>query len=100
MRIATFNIRYDWKPDNISVRQSLDAFLNRDPLKEVAFHTLKGEQPWSARRIHVASHILDEGAVLAGQLLLLSKITETEVRPDKYLDSFSRGFIPPSDRSC
>ena len=69
MRIATFNIRYDCKPDNISVQQSLDASLNTDPLKDVAFQSLKGEQAWSARRIRVASHILDEGAVLAGQLL-------------------------------
>ncbi|KIK04815.1 hypothetical protein K443DRAFT_120801 [Laccaria amethystina LaAM-08-1] len=65
MRIATFNIRNDCKPDNISLQQSLDAFLNTDPLKEVAFQSLKGEQPWSTRRIHVASHILEEGAVLA-----------------------------------
>ena len=72
MRIATFNIRYDCKPDNISVQESLSASLNTDPLKEVAFQSLKGEQPWSARRIRIASHILDEGAVLAGQLLLPS----------------------------
>ncbi|EDR12123.1 uncharacterized protein LACBIDRAFT_292661 [Laccaria bicolor S238N-H82] len=77
MRIATFNIRYDCKPDNISIQQSLDALLNTDPLKEVAFQSLKGEQPWSARRIRVANHILDEGAILAAfQEALFRQVTD------------------------
>ena len=51
MRIASWNIRYDVKPDNIPLEHSLAA-LN-DPLLPPR-NTLVGEQPWSARRVAVA----------------------------------------------
>ena len=51
MRIASWNIRYDVKPDNVPLQHSLAALP--DPLLPPSA-TLVGEQPWSARRVAVA----------------------------------------------
>jgi endonuclease/exonuclease/phosphatase family metal-dependent hydrolase len=51
MRIASWNIRYDVKPDNIPLQHSLAALP--DPLLPPGA-ALVGEQPWSARRVAVA----------------------------------------------
>jgi hypothetical protein len=51
MRIASWNIRYDVKPDNIPLQDSLAALP--DPLLPPGA-ALVGEQPWSARRVAVA----------------------------------------------
>ena len=64
MRIVTYNLRLDTKPDGISVQESLDAL--QDPLREPRFLRFQGEQPWSARRIRAAQQILGESAVIAG----------------------------------
>ena len=63
--IATYNIRYDAKPDSIPVQQSL-ADLS-DPLRQPEYLQFKGEQPWSKRRIRVAEQILSESTIIAGQ---------------------------------
>jgi hypothetical protein len=71
-----------------------DAFLNTDPLKEVAFQSLKGEQPWSTRRIRVASHILEEGAVLAGQFLpSLTKLRKLKCVPTNIWIAFQEALF-------
>ncbi|KAJ8087591.1 hypothetical protein PM082_006424 [Marasmius tenuissimus] len=64
MRIATWNLRFDSKPDNITVQQSIDQLP--DPLTQFPFLGLHGEQPWSTRRLRVAETLLSEGIELAG----------------------------------
>jgi hypothetical protein len=64
MRIATYNLRFDAQPNNITVQQSLDAL--GDPLQQPVFQQFKTEQPWSTRRIRVAEHLQREGVVIAG----------------------------------
>ena len=68
MRVATYNLRYDSKPDNITVNETLAALP--DPLTAPKYFGLKGEQPWSTRRVKVYQHLNSEGIVLAGALLL------------------------------
>ncbi|THH12766.1 hypothetical protein EW146_g7386 [Bondarzewia mesenterica] len=63
-RLATWNLRYDSMPNNITVQQSLAALP--DPLQQPAYFNLTGEQPWSTRRIKVAQRLLSEGISLAG----------------------------------
>lgn len=65
MRIATYNLRYDSKPDNISVQQSIKSL--DDPLQQPQFLGISKEEPWSTRRIRVAELLLSEGTVLAGE---------------------------------
>ncbi|KAA1471978.1 mannose-6-phosphatase [Dentipellis sp. KUC8613] len=64
IRIASWNLRFDSMPDNITVQQTLAALP--DPLQQPAFLNLTGEQPWSTRRIKVAQRLLGENIVLAG----------------------------------
>lgn len=64
IRLGTWNLRFDSMPDNITVRESLDALP--DPLVQPAFLNLTGEQPWSTRRIKVARRLIGEGVVLQG----------------------------------
>jgi len=68
MRIATYNLRYDSEPDQITVQQSLDAL--KDPLIQPPFLKYIDEQPWSTRRIRVAEQILGEGTVIASSAFL------------------------------
>lgn len=63
MRIATYNLRFDSMPDNITVQQSLLSLP--DPLVQPAYFNQTGEQPWSSRRIKVAQHLINEGIVMA-----------------------------------
>jgi len=64
-RLASYNLRYDWKPDNITVEESLAAL--QDPTREPPYLGLAGkEQPWSSRRIRIAQDLLSEGVALAG----------------------------------
>ncbi|KZT64960.1 DNase I-like protein [Daedalea quercina L-15889] len=58
MRIATYNLRYDSQPDNISVRESVQALPN--PLERPRFLGWSGEVPWSTRRLKVAQLLLHE----------------------------------------
>ncbi|KAF8628051.1 hypothetical protein AX17_006055 [Amanita inopinata Kibby_2008] len=58
MRIVTYNLRYDYKPDNISVGESLSTLP--DPLVQPTFLGVRNEQPWSTRRIRIAQHLLSE----------------------------------------
>ncbi|KAL0562353.1 hypothetical protein V5O48_019734, partial [Marasmius crinis-equi] len=64
MRIASWNLRFDSQPDNITVEQSIAALP--DPLVEFPFLGVQGEQPWSTRRLRVAETLLSEGIELAG----------------------------------
>lgn len=64
--IATYNIRYDCIPDSITVQQSL-VNLSDDPLRQPDYFHIKGEQPWSTRRIRLAQQILTENPIVIGQ---------------------------------
>ncbi|KZT04996.1 DNase I-like protein [Laetiporus sulphureus 93-53] len=64
MRIATYNLRYDSQPDNVSVKQSIDGLP--DPLHRPWFLGKSGEQPWSKRRIKVAQQLLHENPAVIG----------------------------------
>jgi len=64
MRLVTYNLRYDSRPDNITVQQSVDNLP--DPLDAPGYQRKSGEQPWSVRRLRVAEQLLGEGIVLAG----------------------------------
>ena len=64
-RIASYNLRYDSKPDNITVKQTLDSLT--DPMMQPTFMDVSGEAPWSTRRIRIAQELMSEGVVLAGK---------------------------------
>lgn len=62
LRLATWNLRFDSKPDSITVNQSLASIP--DPLAQVAFLGKNGEQPWSQRRLYISQRVIGEGAVI------------------------------------
>ncbi|OJT03677.1 hypothetical protein TRAPUB_5705 [Trametes pubescens] len=75
MRVATYNLRFDSMPDNITVQQSLASLP--DPLQQITYYGKTGEQPWSARRIKVFEHLESAGVVLAGfQEALVRQVTD------------------------
>ena len=65
MKVLSWNLRYDNKPDRISVQESLRNLPSslEQPRK---FENATREKPWSARRIKVAQEVLNENVVLAG----------------------------------
>lgn len=65
IRIATYNLRFDSMPNNITVQQTLASLP--DPLVAPTYLSLEGEQPWSTRRIRVWQNLLSEGVVLFGE---------------------------------
>ncbi|KAI0296932.1 Endonuclease/exonuclease/phosphatase [Multifurca ochricompacta] len=64
VRIATWNLRYDVLPDNIPVSASLTKLP--DPRLPLPKKALRGEQPWSARRVRVAQRLLASKVDLVG----------------------------------
>ncbi|TFK72830.1 hypothetical protein BDN72DRAFT_762830 [Pluteus cervinus] len=66
LKLVTWNLRYDSKPDNITVQQTLNALP--DPLRQPTYlgRNMMNEQPWSSRRIRVAEKVLAGDVVLAG----------------------------------
>ena len=73
MRVASYNIRFDSMPNNITVNETLNALP--DPLTAPKYFDDKGEQPWSTRRVKVYQHLNQEGVVLAGTLSPASRVT-------------------------
>ena len=72
-RLVSYNLRYDCKPDNITVKESLATLQN--PSREPLYLGLAGhEQPWSSRRIRIAQDLLNEGVALAGTSRRLFRI--------------------------
>lgn len=63
LRLATWNLRYDVRPDNITLETSLAALP--DPLRPPRTK-LVGEQPWSARRVSVARALFASQVDLVG----------------------------------
>ena len=63
VRLATWNLRYDVQPDAIPVPKSLAALPDpRTPPPQI----LRGEQPWSARRVRVAQRLWTSRVDLVG----------------------------------
>ncbi|EJD54707.1 DNase I-like protein [Auricularia subglabra TFB-10046 SS5] len=62
LRFVTYNLRYDSRPNNVSVAESLAALP--DPLAPVDYYAQSGEQPWSLRRHYITERVLSEGAVV------------------------------------
>ena len=71
MRVVTFNLRYDSKPDNLTVQDSLNALL--DPLVEPKYFGTFEEKPWSTRRIRIAHELLSSGIDIACAFLRLAR---------------------------
>ena len=65
LKLVTWNLRFDSKPDNITVDQSLQSLPG--PFDEPVFSNDSTEKPWSMRRIKVAELILQSGVVIAGE---------------------------------
>ena len=68
MRIGTWNIRYDSKPDPDKTPVEKSVRDLPDPTVEFPYLTLHGEQQWKYRRLRVAEMLLSEGIELVGQL--------------------------------
>ncbi|KAJ7648000.1 hypothetical protein FB45DRAFT_1020212 [Roridomyces roridus] len=88
LRLATYNLRYDSRPDNITVQQSLESLP--DPLVGPGYYRKAGEQPWSIRRPWVAEQLLHEGVVLVGfQEALVRQVRDLAelLGPDLLADS-------------
>ena len=72
--MVSYNLRYDVKPDSITVKQSLATLP--DPTLEPSYLSLAGrEHPWSSRRIRIAQDLLNEGVALAGTYDKLFRIS-------------------------
>jgi hypothetical protein len=63
IRLATWNLRYDVLPDAIPVSASLAALP--DPCATPS-QVLRGERPWSARRVRVAQRLWASRVDLVG----------------------------------
>ncbi|EJD54872.1 hypothetical protein AURDEDRAFT_110311 [Auricularia subglabra TFB-10046 SS5] len=75
LRFATYNLRFDARPDNITVAESLASIA--DPLTPITYFGKSGEQPWSQRRLYVQNRILSEGAVMFSvQEALVRQVTD------------------------
>jgi endonuclease/exonuclease/phosphatase family metal-dependent hydrolase len=57
LKIASWNIRYDCLPNNITIQESLDALVNPMIPPKSYFNGASKEQPWSTRRISVAQTV-------------------------------------------
>ena len=68
IRLSSWNLRFDSKPDNISVKDTLASLP--DPTDQPSYLNISGEQPWSTRRIRVAQRLLSERIALAGAAFL------------------------------
>lgn len=63
VRLATWNLRYDTQPDGIPVSTSLATLP--DPCVPPP-QVLRGEQPWSARRVRVTQRLWTSRVDLIG----------------------------------
>lgn len=63
VRVATWNLRYDTQPDGIPVAASLAALPD---WRTAPPQVLRGEQPWSARRVRVAQRLWASHVDLVG----------------------------------
>ncbi|KIY63699.1 hypothetical protein CYLTODRAFT_359514 [Cylindrobasidium torrendii FP15055 ss-10] len=64
LRLLSWNLRYDSKPDSISVADSIAALP--DPLDAPKYFQSYQEQPWSTRRIRIAQHIHERKVSIIG----------------------------------
>lgn len=67
MQFVTYNIRYDSRPDSITVKESLNVLSATDPLQEPEYLSLNNEQRWSLRRLRIAEILLKEDIAVIGE---------------------------------
>lgn len=60
VRYATWNLRFDSKPDNITVAQSLASLPGPLETPTPYYANITKERPWSTRRIKVWQRLADE----------------------------------------
>jgi hypothetical protein len=73
--VLSWNLRFDSKPDSISVAETLRNLPS--PLKPPS-NSLKGEQPWSQRRVGVVQRILASEVDVFG-MTVQSDFDEAEI---------------------
>ncbi|KAI0251572.1 mannose-6-phosphatase [Lactifluus subvellereus] len=77
LRLGTWNLRYDVQPDSITVAESLAALP--DPCIAPPQRVLRGERPWSARRVRVAQRLQASRVDLLGfQEALIRQVRDLE----------------------
>lgn len=75
LRLATYNIRYDSKPDNVTVAESLHNLPNA--LAQPTYLGLSKEQPWSVRRLRLAEQVLSrDPSVIGLQEVLIRQVKD------------------------
>lgn len=57
LRFMSYNVRFDSRPDSVSVDDSLHALPKGLPFEPV-YYANSTEQPWSRRRLYIANDIL------------------------------------------
>jgi hypothetical protein len=80
LRLATWNLCYDSKPDNISVNDTISSLPPLFPTDDkISFYSNASETAWSSRRIGVANEILFSRAdIFCAQEALLRQVTDLE----------------------
>ncbi|KAL3425853.1 endonuclease/exonuclease/phosphatase, partial [Phlyctema vagabunda] len=58
LRFLSYNVRYDSKPDNISVRKTIQSLPQGLPVQPSPYYADVTEKPWSTRRIGIVNDIL------------------------------------------
>lgn len=64
----SFNIRFDSKPDNVTIAQSIAALNGNDIQTPASYYPDTSERPWSQRRIPLTNQIKFSGANVFGNL--------------------------------
>jgi len=80
IRLGTWNLRYDSKPDNITVKETIanlkDSLIEPNPYNNGS----QIEHPWSTRRIYVSRTLLHEQVQLIGfQEALIRQVDDLQV---------------------
>lgn len=67
-RFMSYNFRYDSKPDNVTVQQTIDSLPQGLPATPTVFYPNTDELPWSTRRIGITNEILFPRTDILGKL--------------------------------
>jgi endonuclease/exonuclease/phosphatase family metal-dependent hydrolase len=79
IRLGTWNLRYDSKPDNITIQETI-ANLKDHLVEPNPYHSNPVELPWSTRRTYVSSTLLHEQVQLIGfQEAVIRQVNDLQV---------------------